>query len=143
MEMYSVWKDGEEVEVGWLEMMLDRLRDFLKNCKRTDWKHYFRGNGPGEVTWLKFSEWRESPNYANSCAQWLIRVEGGIRPKMGNTYYRNVTACGMTAVQAEASGQMKAMADHAKDILMLYAEPDCTCRLGYHRKCPHHFKTKD
>ena len=91
MEASVIYHDGEEVEVGWFGLMLYRLRGFWRTCKQTDWKNYFQGNGPGEVTWKEFTGFRENPNDLGCSAQWCICVKGGIRMRDGNYYYRNIT----------------------------------------------------
>jgi hypothetical protein len=144
MGTHTLYRDGEEVEVGWFVATLDRLRRFWNTCKQTDWKHYFQGNGPGDVVWKHFTGFRELQNELYSVAQWCIRVKGGIRTPDGNYYYRNITAFGiMNADEATKSVIVKAKVDAQERILDLYAAPECTCRIGYHRRCPHHSTVRD
>jgi hypothetical protein len=145
METYLIYnRDGEEVEVGWLGLMLDRFRGFWKVCKRTDWKNYFRGNGPGEVVYKHFTGFRELQNQLAYNAQWITTVKGGLRLPEGNCYYRSITEYDLdVCVQKKWPELVKIKMAEAERAIDLYAEPDCTCRIGFHRRCPHHFKTRD
>ena len=143
MEAQMIYRDGEEVEVGWFGSILDRFRRFVAVCKRTDWKNYFKGNGPGEVTWEHFTGFKEHQNSMDSSAQWCIKVEGGIRPKCGNTYYVNVTAYGMDATKADTCEEIQSKVLHARERIMLYTDPDCSCRVGFHRRCRRHLTTQN
>lgn len=147
METYLIYKDGEEAEVGWFGLMLYRLgglRGFWRTLKQTDWKHYFQGNGPGEIVWKHFTGFRELQNQIAYNAQWHITVKGGIRPSMGNSYYRSITEYEIDAcVEKNWSGIVKARIAEAERAIDLYVKPDCTCRIGFHRRCPHHLKARD
>jgi hypothetical protein len=145
METYLIYnKDGEEVEVGWIGLMLDRYRRFWKVCKQTDWRHYFKGNGPGEVVWKHFTGFRELQNQLAYNAQWRTTLVGGIRPPQGNDYYRSITESELDmCVEKNWSERVKIKIAEAEVAIDLYAKPDCTCRIGYHRRCPHHFNTRD
>jgi hypothetical protein len=141
METYLIWRDGEEVEVGWFGLMRDRYRRFWKICKQTDWKHYFKGNGPGKVVWKHFTGFEESQNSVIVAAQWIVTVKGGLRnPLEGNMYYRTITVYDLENNWRELAKIKVAEAERAID---LYVESDCTCRIGFHRRCPHHFNTRD
>jgi hypothetical protein len=144
METYVIYRDGEEVEVGWFGWKLDQLRRVWNVCKQTDWRHYFQGNGPGEVTYKHFTGFREFQNQLAYNAQWIITVKGGFRRPEGNCYYRSITEYYLE------SGFEKGLPEYVKDkvrgaemMIDRYALPDCTCRIGYHRRCPHHFNTRD
>jgi hypothetical protein len=143
MAGYVLYRDGEEFEVGWFREMLDRASRFWKDCKQTDWKNYFKTNGPGEVTWKKFTGWKEMPNDWACAAQWIIAVRGGFRGggSYGDTFYRNITAKRMAA--PEATIRMKSKVADAEKVIDLYADPECSCRLGFHRRCKHHGTTKN
>jgi hypothetical protein len=144
MGTYVIYRDGEEVEVGWFSEMLDRLRRFWKTAKQTDWWHYFQGNGPGEVLWKHFTGFRELQNQLDCVAQWCLMVKGGIRNSSGNYYYRNMVAHGiLNASEAYKSGIVASQVAHEERILDLYANPECSCRIGYHHKCPHHHTTEN
>jgi hypothetical protein len=144
MSTYVVYRDGEEFEVGWFGATLDRIRLFWNTCKKTDWRHYFEGNGPGEVTWKKFTGFKELPNELAYCAQWCITVKGGIRNPFGNYYYRNITEYEIDQVAEKGfSYHVRAKVFEQERILDLYADPNCTCRIGFHRRCPHHLTRKD
>ena len=143
MEASVIYHDGEEVEVGWFGLILYRLRGFWRTCKQTDWKNYFQGNGPGEVTWKEFTGFRENPNDLGCSAQWCICVKGGIRMRDGNYYYRNITVSDLErCVDKDWSDKVKGKVAEQERILDLYAEPDCSCRLGFHCRCPYHKTTK-
>jgi hypothetical protein len=150
MESYLIYnRDGEEVEVGWFGLMLyrlSRLRGFWDTVKKTDWKHYFKGNGQGEVVWKHFTGFRELHNQLAYNAQWYITVKGGIRPSMGDSYYRSITEYEYeidVCVEKNWSEIVKARIAEAELAIDLYVKPDCTCRIGFHRRCPHHFNTRD
>ena len=143
MEAQMIYRDGEEVEVGWFGVLLNRIQRFWAVCRQTDWKHYFKSNGPGEVTWEHFTGFRELQNSMDSCAQWCIQVKGGIRPECGNTYYVNITAYGMNPNEAAASKEIQTKVLQTRERIMLYADPDCSCRVGFHSRCRRHLTTQN
>ena len=144
-QTYFLYNDeGGEVEVGWFRKWLDDLRRFWNVCKETDWRHYFQSNGRGEVVLKEFSGFRKFQNYQEVEGHWTICVKGGIRPPLGNSYYRSITCREIAeCVDGNWSEWIKAKVAQAEERIDLYVAPDCTCRLGYHRFCPHHFRTKN
>jgi hypothetical protein len=58
MSEHYVYRDGDEVEVSWLEWKLDNLRrpaaDLWRGFCETDWLHYFCENGHGDVVFKEF-----------------------------------------------------------------------------------------
>jgi hypothetical protein len=138
MGTWTIYRDGEEFEVGWFAMIVDRLPGFIRTIRATDWRHYFQGNGPGEVAWEKFTGFKEAQNSLDSAAQFCIQVKGGIRPEMGNCYYQNIVARGMGSIEAETDKRIQGLVSHSKDMIMRYVDPNCTCRMGFHKRCPLH-----
>ena len=142
MDASIIYQDDDE-EISWLRATIYRVRYFWRTCKQTDWKHYFQGNGPGEVTWKKFTGFRENPNALDCSAQWCICVKGGIRRGDGNYYYRKLTISDLErCVEKNWPENVRAKVNEQERILDLYAAKDCSCRLGFHRRCPHHKTTK-
>lgn len=141
MKSYITYRDGEEIERGLLGMLLDRIHDFIRTCRESDWKHFFQGNGPGEVTWKKFTGFKEHQDSVGYSAQWLIGVKGGIRPREGNYYYLNITETEFSRiVDVNTLARVREKIAAQEKILDLYASPECTCRRGFHWKCRHHQK---
>ena len=153
MSAHFIYRDGDEVEVGWLEWKLDSLHrfvaDFWQGCRETDWLHYFSENGHGDIVFKEFSGFRKCQDVVAVLGQWSICVKGGRRRYLGECYYRSVMlrdpesiTC---AVRGEAywSSYVTGRVARAETILDRYAFPNCTCRIGFHRRCPHHFKTRN
>lgn len=140
MTTRTIYRDGEEIEVGLVGVFVDNVRRFITIARRSDWIHYFSGNGPGTVAWKKFTGFRQSPSHpAEWVAQWLIQVKGGIRPEYGSHYYRNIRETEFSkAVDRDFSERVGLKVAQEEQMLELYADPDCSCRQGFHWKCRHH-----
>jgi hypothetical protein len=147
-QAYTLYRDGEEVEVSWLEKKFDDLRRFLSACRQTDWVHYFHGNGPWESVSKEFTGFRKLQSSRTAVGTWTICIKGGIRLSTGAFYYRNI------AVSGEGNGSdllsertwsefVRRKVSGAEKVLDLYQRLDCTCRVGFHRRCPHHYTTQN
>lgn len=153
MSDHFIYRDGDEVEVSWLEWKLDNLRrsavDLWRGFRDTDWLHYFCENGHGDVTFKEFSGFRKCQNVVAVLGQWTICIKGGRRRYLGECYYRSVMLRDpesiICAVHGEAcwSDYVKNRVAMAEAVVDRYAYPNCTCRVGFHRRCPHHFRTRD
>jgi hypothetical protein len=149
MPAHTVYRDDEEVEVSWLVKKLDDLSHFWKVCKETSWLHYFRGNGPGEVFDKEFSGFRKLHDERSWLGQWTIGIKGGLREPMGNFYYRNVKVSytdvpeGSLAVDLAWPDFVKWRVSQAEMDLDFYAQAGCTCRIGFHCRCPFHHKAQN
>ena len=117
------------MSIGWLWYRL----------KATPWKIFFKKNGPGEVTWKKWTGFREMPNQMSLCAHWAIRVEGGNRPRAGCYYYQMVTVPSSDpSMYSMDKVRQQAKQAEAEGRVMTYADPECRCRDGFHWKCGLH-----
>jgi hypothetical protein len=153
MSEYYVWRDDEEVEVGWLTWKLDSLRhfmtDFWRGCRETDWLRYFSGNGRGDIVSKEFSGFSKCSGSTTVVGQWSICIKRGKGRYPIACYYRNVVLRDPESVACAVVGEI-AWSDYIKNrvameghILDRYAFPNCACRLGFHRRCPLHFKTRN
>lgn len=148
-QTYTMYRDGEEVEVGWLTWKMESLRQFWKACRETAWLHYFRGNGPGDVFNKEFRGFRKLHNDRSWLGQWTIGIRGGLREPMGNFYYKNVMVRhddapdGNLGVEHLWPEFVKWRVSAAEEHIDLYARSECTCRIGFHCRCPFHFKTQN
>jgi hypothetical protein len=153
MSEHLIYRDDEEVEVGWLIWKMDRLRhfmtDFWRGFRETDWLHYFCENGPGDIVFKEFSGFRKCQDVVAVIGQWSICIKGGRRRYLGECYYRNVMLRDPDSINCAVHGDIawsdyvKRQVAMAEAVLDRYAFPNCTCRLGFHRRCPLHFKTRN
>jgi len=153
MSVNYVWRDDEEVEVGWLTWKVDNLRrlvaDLWYGFRETDWPHYFSENGHGDIVFKEFSGFRKCQNVVAVLGQWSICVKGGRRRYLGECYYRSVMLQDPESITCAVrdktcwSSYVIGRVAMAEAILDRYAFSNCTCRVGFHRRCPHHFKTRN
>jgi hypothetical protein len=163
MRSYFIYRDGDEVETNWASWKLDSFRRvwaaFRQSFRETDWLHYFSGNGPGRLEFKEFSGFRKMQNHFGVVGECTICVVGGRRRPQGECYYRFITIFPLVEEpesESELYDQSSLFLSRdawpeyvrnrvamAEDFLMMYLQEDCTCRVGFHRRCPHHFKTRD
>lgn len=123
MQTYMLYRDGEEIEVGWLTKKLDEFHQFWNMCKVTDWVHYFQSNGPGHIVSKEFSGFRQMTNEPSIVGDWTILVKGGIRPLSGSYYYRRIVESEFDrCVVKNWSERVKNRMLQAETRLVLYAE---------------------
>ena len=153
MNKHFIYRGDEDVTVGWLEWKLDSLRhsvtDFWRVFRETDWLHYFCENGHADVVFKEFSGFHKCQNRVAVLGQWSICVKGGRRRYLGEFYYHNVMLTDPDSISCAVHGEaawseyVKCRVATAETVLDRYTLPDCTCRVGWHRRCPHHFRTRN
>lgn len=101
--------------------------------RQTDWKHFFKKNGLGEIKWRKESGWREQPNDLVCVFAVHGEIAGGYRGPCGVGMYAawKTDATGHPIVRGILEEETGA---HFES----FALPDCRCRVGLHWKCEIH-----
>lgn len=98
--------------------------------RSTDWKNFFRKNGPGEIKSERYRGWNEQLDSLLKVFSVSGKITGGPR---GEGFY---------AVLSEDTTDdpeiQKALMAGAIDKFRSYALPDCRCRVGFHWKCKIH-----
>lgn len=114
---------------------------FCYSLRATKWKIFFKPNGVRTWVDLRFTGFRELQDDLAVAAQWVGMTN------TGDHYYTSVTIdCSgewRFASERYKSNWMFAKQREAEARIQSYIDPLCHCRLGFHWKCPLHYRWVD
>jgi len=105
---------------------------FYWMVRETDWKHFFKKNGAGEIVFKRI-RWTEQPNDISCAIVVSGEITGGYRGRGGlpGMYAAWNTDSGFS----EMSPTIQAVTEQH---FQSFTNPDCRCRVGMHWKCGIH-----